>query len=159
MSVTTVAVESGLDRHGLVVPDCDCGTCPPTWARRRGKSRRFTQPVTLVAAMEREDAAAWRGMVEQHRESLEGLTAAADAVIAVTGRDDPGRPGVGLALLMWSAELASAVRPDEYRDELLAGQAGDCEQAVTAAALAAAACLSGFTEMVQALSALPALLR
>ena len=40
-----------------------------------GKSRRFTEPVTLVAALEREDAAAWRGMVEQHRESLEELTA------------------------------------------------------------------------------------
>ena len=112
-----------------------------------------------MAALEREDAAAWRGMVERHRESLEELTGAADGVIAVTGRDDPGRPEVGLALLMWAAELASAVRPDEYRDELLAGQAGDCEQAVTAAALAAAACLSGFTEMVQALSALSALLR
>ena len=159
MSVATVAVGSEPDRHALVRPDCECGTCPPTWARRRGKSRRFTEPVTLVAALEREDAAAWRGMVERHRESLEELTGAADGVIAVTGRDDPGRPEVGLALLMWAAELASAVRPDEYRDELLAGQAGDCEQAVTAAALAAAACLSGFTEMVQALSALSALLR
>jgi len=37
---------------------------------------------------------------------------------------------------------------------LPAGLVAACEQAVTAAALAAAACLSGFTEMVQALSAL-----
>jgi hypothetical protein len=114
MSVATLAAEP--DRHALVVPDCECGTCPPTWARRRGKSRRFTEPVTLVAAMEHEDAAAWRGMVGQHRESLEELTAAADGVIAVTLRDDPGRPGAGL-LLMFAAELASAVRPDEYRGE------------------------------------------
>jgi len=154
MSVATVAVEAAPDRHALVAPDCECGTCPPTWARRRGKSRRFTEPVTLVAALEREDAAAWRGMVEQHRESLEELTAAADAVIAVTGRDDPGRPGVGLALLMWSAELASAVWPDEYRSDLLAGLVASCEQAVTAAALAAAACLSGFAETVEMLAAL-----
>ena len=133
--------------------------CPPTWARRRGKSRRFTEPVTLVAALEREDAAAWRGMVEEHRESLESLTAAVDGLIAVTGRDDPGRPGVGLGLLLWAAELASAVRPDEYRDDLSAGLVAGCEQAVTAAALAAAACLGGFTEMVQALSALSALLK
>jgi hypothetical protein len=154
MSVATVAVEAAPDRHALVVPDCECGTCPPTWARRRGKSRRFTEPVTLVAALEREDAAAWRGMVEQHRESLEELTAAVDAVISVTGRDDPGRPGVGLALLMWSAELASAVRPDEYRGDLPAGLVASCEQAVTAAALAAAACLSGFAETVEVLAAL-----
>lgn len=133
--------------------------CPPTWARRRGKSRRFTEPVTLVAALEREDAAAWRGMVEEHRESLESLTAAVDGLIVVTGQDDPGRPGVGLGLLLWAAELASAVRPDEYRDDLPAGLVAGCEQAVTAAALAAAACLGGFTEMVQALSALSALLK
>jgi hypothetical protein len=152
MSVATLAVEP--DRHALVVPECECGTCPPTWARRRGKSRRFTEPVTLVAAMEREDAAAWRGMVEQHRESLEELAAAVDGVIAVTGRDDPGRPGAGLALLMFAAELASAVRPDEYRGELPAGLVAACEQTVTAAALAAAACLSGFAEVMEALAAL-----
>ena len=119
MSVATLTVEP--DRHALVMPDCDGGTCPPTWARRRGKSRRFSEPVTLVATLEREDPAARRGMVERHRESLEELTGAADTVIAVTARDDPGRPGAGLALLMFAAELASAVRPDEYRSELPAG--------------------------------------
>jgi len=110
--------------------------------------------VTLVAALEREDAAAWRGMVERHRESLEELTGAADGVIAVTGRDDPGRPEVGLALLMWAAELASAVRPDEYRGDLPAGLVAGCERAVTAAALAAAACLSGFAETIEVLASL-----
>jgi hypothetical protein len=110
--------------------------------------------VTLVAALEREDAAAWRGMVEWHRESLEKLTGAADRVMAVTGRGDPGRPEVGLALLMWAAELASAVRPDEYRSDLPAGLVAGCEQAVTAAALAAAACLSGFAETIEVLASL-----
>src|SRR5215472_8389554 len=78
MPAATVALRSGPDRHALVLLDCHCGTCPPTWARRRGKSRRFTEPVTLAAALEREDAAAWPGMVHQHRDSLEKLTAAAD---------------------------------------------------------------------------------
>jgi hypothetical protein len=110
--------------------------------------------VTLVAALEREDAAARAGMVRRHRESLEELTGAADHVIAVTRRDDPARPGAGLALLMFAAELASAVRPDEYRGQLPAGLVVGCEQAVTAAVLAAAACLSGFVETVQVLSAL-----
>lgn len=56
-------------------------------------------------------------------------------------------PGAGLALSMFAAELASAMtcRP---------GLAAACEQAFAAAALAAAACLSGFVEMAQALSAL-----
>jgi hypothetical protein len=154
MSVATVAVRPEPGRHALVMPDCECGTCPPTWARRRGKSRRFSEPVTLVAALEREDAAVRRGMVGRHRECLEELTGAVDRLIAVTARDDPGRPGAGLALLMFAAELASAVRPDEYRGELPAGLVAGCEQAVTAAALAAAACLSGFAEMVEVLSAL-----
>jgi hypothetical protein len=79
---------------------------------------------------------------------------AADGVIAATPRDDPGRPGVGLALVLFAGELASAVRPDEFRGELPAGLVAACEQAVTAATLAAAACLAGLVEMAQLLSAL-----
>jgi hypothetical protein len=154
MSAAMVAVRSEPDRHALVLLDCECGTCPPTWARRRGKSRRFTEPVTLVAALEREDAVARAGMVEQHRDSLAELTEAADGLIAVTARDDPSRPEAGLPPLMFAAELASAVRPDEYRGELSVGLVAACEQAVTAAALAAAVCLSGFAEMAQALASL-----
>ena len=151
MSVATVAAEHG--RHALVMADCECGTCPPSWARRRGKSRRFSEPVTLVAALEREDAASRPGMVDQHRESLEELTAAADAVIGVMAGDDPGWPGAGLGLLMFAAELASAVRPDEYRGGLPAGLVAACERAVTAATLAVAACLSGFAEVMEMLAA------
>jgi len=138
----------------MVMPDCECGSCGPTWARRRGKARRFTEPVTLVAALEKEDAHARLGMVEQHRACLAEMVDAADEVIAVTPRDDPGRPGVGLALVLFAGELASAVRPDEFRGELPPGLVAACEQAVTAAMLAAAACLAGLVEMAQLLSAL-----
>ncbi len=152
MSVATVVTEPG--RHALVMPDCECGTCGPTWARRRGKSGRFTQPVTLVAALEKEEAAVRPGMVERHRACLSEMVGAADGVIAATRRDDPGCPGVGLALVLFAGELASAVRPDEFRGELSAGLVAACEQAVTAAMLAAAACLAGLVEMAQLLSAL-----
>jgi hypothetical protein len=54
---------------------------------------------------------------------------------------------------MFAAELASAVRPDEYRGDLPTGLVLASEQAA-AAALARAACLSGFAEMVQTLAAL-----
>lgn len=147
-----VVTEPG--RHALVMPDCECGTCGPTWARRRGKSGRFTQPVTLVAALEKEEPSARPGMVERHRACLSEMAGAADGVIAVTPRDDPGRPGVGLALVLFAGELASAVRPDEFRGELPAGLVAACEQAVTAATLAAAACLAGLVEMAQLLAAL-----
>lgn len=153
MSVATVAAADP-DRHALVLPECECGTCAPTWARRRGKSRRFSDPVTLVAALEREPVVARPGMVEQHRECLAQMTAVVDQVIAVTSRDDLSRPGAGLALVMFAAELASAVREDEYRGELSAGLVRACEQAVTAATLAAGACLSGLVEMMQVLSTL-----
>lgn len=152
MSVATVVTEPG--RHALVMPDCECGTCGPTWARRRGKARRFTEAVTLVAALAEEDAAARPGMVERHRACLAEMVGATDGVIAATPLDDPGRPGVGLALVLFAGELASAVRPDEFRGELPAGLVAACEQTVTAATLAAAACLAGLVEMAQLLSAL-----
>ena len=60
------------------MPECGCGTCGPTWARRRGKAWRFTEPVTLVAALELEDAAARPGMVEQQRTCLAGMVCGAD---------------------------------------------------------------------------------
>jgi hypothetical protein len=153
MSVATVAAVDP-DRHALVMPECECGTCAPTWARRRGKSRRFSEPVTLVAALEREHALARPGMVERHRECLAQMTGMVDEMIAVTARDDLSRPDAGLALVMFAAELASAVRADEYRGELPEGLVRSCEQAVTAATLAAGACLSGLVDTMQALSAL-----
>jgi hypothetical protein len=55
---------------------------------------------------------------------------------------------------MFAAELASAVRADEYSGDLPTGLVAACEQAVTAAALAAATCLGGFAEMTQVLAAL-----
>ncbi|MCA1836207.1 MAG: hypothetical protein LC721_07740 [Actinobacteria bacterium] len=61
----------------------------------RGKSRRFTEPVTLVAALEGDDAEVRAGMVQRHRECLDELTGAADHVIAVTRREDPAGRGRG----------------------------------------------------------------
>ena len=58
--MTMTAMAGGdLDRCALVA-ECDCGLCAPTWARRRGKSRRFTEPVTLMMAIEAEPSAARR---------------------------------------------------------------------------------------------------
>jgi hypothetical protein len=153
MSVATV-VSAVPSRHGLVMPDCDCGMCAPTWARRRGKSKRFTQPVTLVAALEAEEAACRPGMVERHRECLSSMVCAVDGLLAVTAWDDLGRPEVGLTLVLFAGELASAVRPGEFRAELPAGLVAACEQTVTAATLAAAGCVAGLVDAVQVLAGL-----
>ena len=136
------------------MPDCDCGVCAPTWARRRGKSKRFTQPVTLVAALEAEDAACPPGMVQRHRECLSSMGCAVDGLLAVTAWDDLGRPEVGLALVLFAGELASAVRPGEFPAELPVGLVAACEQTVSAATLAAAGCVAGLVEAVQVLAGL-----
>jgi len=51
--------------------------------------------VTLVAALEGDDAEVRAGMVQRHRECLDELTGAADHVIAVTRREDPAGRGRG----------------------------------------------------------------
>ena len=92
--MTAVAARD-LDRCALVV-ECDCGLCAPTWVRRCGKSRRFTEPVTLMMAIEVEPAVARRVvMVREHRFALAELLAAADELLAMTTVDDPARPSVG----------------------------------------------------------------
>jgi hypothetical protein len=152
MTVATIAAEP--DRHALVMPDCECGMCAPTWARRRGKSRRYTQPVTLVAALEKEGPAARPAMVEEHRACLEAMIATAGQITGATTPDDPDQTGMGLALVLFAGELASAVQPDELRGHLPPRLVAACEQTVTAATLTAAGCLTGIVEAVQALSLL-----
>lgn len=108
MPVVMAANKVGPAHHALVLPACDCGSCGPTWARRRGRSRRFTEPVTLVMALEAEDAECRAEMVREHRECLSTMVCAADELVATSsgrgsatlgggpGRGDVrGRAGVG----------------------------------------------------------------
>lgn len=77
MTVAAAVADRGLDRYALVASECACGLCAPTWARRRGKSRRFTEPVTLMTGIESEPAAARRmEMVREHRQCLAQMLAA-----------------------------------------------------------------------------------
>jgi len=141
-------------RHRLMMQECDCGTCPPTWVRRRGKSRRYTEPVTLVGALEFEEAASRPGMVENHRTCLLAMVCEVDRVLKTMSWDDLGHPEAGLALVMFAGELASAVRHDEFRVQLPPGLVADCEQTVTAATQAAAECLAEVVDGIRSLVAL-----
>jgi hypothetical protein len=142
-------------RHVLTMPeDCGCGMCTPSWVRRRGKSSRHTEPVTLADALGREEPAARPAMVAQHAACLTALTAAAIAAVTAEPGGELGAPEVGLPVLMFAGELAAAVQPGEYRDEIPASLTAICEQAVTTATLTAASCLAGLVDAVQALSAL-----
>ena len=104
-----MVISAGPKRHRPVMPGCDCGLCLPTLANRRGKSRRFTLPVTLVAALAAEDAACRPGMVQEHLACLSSLVSEVNGLIVATPWDDVDRPGVGLAVIMFAAELASAL--------------------------------------------------
>jgi hypothetical protein len=74
-----------------------------------------------------------------------------DQLRAQSGVDDLGHPGVGLALVMFAGELASALRPAELGAELPEQLVRVCEQTVTAAMLTAAGCMAGVAAMMQAL--------
>jgi hypothetical protein len=154
MTTATLITSTEPTRHALAMPDCDCGMCAPTWARRKGKSKKFTQPVTLLDALAAEDPACPAAMVDQHRQCLTLMSTAASQLLDSAAADDPGCPEVGLALLMFAGELASALEPRHYRDTLTADQIADCEHAITGATLAAAGCLTGLVEAVQLLAQL-----
>lgn len=141
-------------RHALAIPDCGCRTCAPTWARRKGKSKKFTQPVTLVDALDAEDPACRAAMVDQHRQCLTQMSAAVSQLLDNAATDDLGHPEIGLTLLMFAGELASALQPRHYRDTLTAEQIADCEHAITGATLAAAGCVTGFLDAMQLLAQL-----
>jgi hypothetical protein len=69
-------------RHVLALPeDCECGMCTPAWIRRRGKQKRYSEPVSLADALDREDRAAWPGMVAWHAACLIALTSAAASAV------------------------------------------------------------------------------
>jgi hypothetical protein len=153
MSVATV-IESGPDRHALLAPECDCGGCPPSWARRRGRSRRFAEPVTLIQALRGEAADCRAGMVDDHRECLATMVALVDQAMTQAAADDLGHPGVGLSLVMFAGELAAALRPTDFGAELPEQLVRVCEQTVTAAMVSAADCLAGLSDMIAAVGEL-----
>jgi len=160
MTVARAVAGRDLDRYALILPECDCGLCAPTWARRRGKSRRFTEPVTLMMAVEAEPSAARRvEMVQQHRLCLGQLLAGTDELLGLTGIDDPARLEVGLALVMFAGELASALRAGEFVLEPLPEALRQlCLETVTAAMSSAAGYLVMMTEMVELAGAMASML-
>ncbi len=128
--------------------------CTPAWMRRRGKQKRYSEPVSLADALDRENPAAWPGMVAQHAACLIALTTAATRAVTADPGGELGAPEVGLPVLMFAGELAAALQPGEHRDRLPDSLVAASEQAVTAATLTAAGCLAGLVDAVQTLSAL-----
>lgn len=142
-------------RHVLALPeDCDCGMCTPSWMRRHGKQKRYSEPVSLADAIDREDRAAWPVMVAQHAACLIALTSAAARAMTTDPGGELGAPEIGLPVLMFAGELAAVVQPGEHRDQLSDNLVAASEQAITTATLTAAGCLAGLVDAIQAVSAL-----
>lgn len=142
-------------RHVLALPgECDCGMCTPGWMRRRGKQQRYSEPVSLAEALDREQPDSWPGMIAQHAACLAALTTAAARAVTADPGGELGTPEIGLPVLMFAGELAAAVQPGPHRDQLPDDLIAASEHIVTAAALTAARCLAGLLDAVQALSAL-----
>lgn len=140
-------------RHVLELPDgCACGLCAPVWMRRRGNQKKFTEQVSLAAAMDREDRAAWPAMVAEHTAYVMALTTAAAVVIEEEQDDEDGLglPECGLPLLMFAGELAGVLQPALHRDQLPAGLVVASQQAVTAATFIVSGCMAGLADALGA---------
>ena len=142
-------------RHILAMPEeCGCGMCTPAWMRRRGKSSRYSEPVGLLEALEREDVAARPEMVAEHLDLLVTMGSAA----AQTINGDPGgmfgAPEVGLPVLLFASELAAAVQPGAFRDELPDSMVRECDQVIGAVTIIAAESLTGLADVLRAASAI-----
>jgi hypothetical protein len=87
-------------------------------------------------------------MVREHRFALAELLAAADEFLVLTTVDDPGRPSVGLALVMFSG-VAVALGAQEFVFEPLSEALRLVSLETVAAAMSTAAgCLEKVGEMV-----------
>ena len=113
-----------------------------------------------MMAIEVEPAVARRVvMVREHRFALAELLAAADELLAMTTVDDPARPSVGLALVMFSGELAAALGAQEFVVEPLSDALRlVCLETVTAAMSTAAGCLVMMGEVVELAGAMASML-
>ena len=129
--------------HELMIPPAaEALVASPTWARSSGHAVGSWQPVSLVMALEDEPSGHHAGMVSDHRDVLEDLTGLANMLLAQTASDAVERRDVGYNVVLFGAELASALAGLAGPGRIDEGLRRACAEAVTAATLAAAACLA-----------------
>lgn len=107
----------------------------PTWAVALPSGD--WEPVTLVMALEDTPAARRLPMIARHQEVLASFAQIGNQVLATTAWDAPERPGLGFHLLVFAAELASAL--DACAEP---AQRRACAETISGATLVAAACLA-----------------
>lgn len=126
----------------MIPPAAEALVASPTWARSNGQADGSWQPVSLVMALEDEPLSRHAEMISDHRDVLEDLTGLANMLLAQTAFDAVERRGVGYNVVLFAAELASALAGWAGRGRIDEGLRRECAEAVTAATLAAAGCLA-----------------
>src|SRR2546421_12589151 len=91
-----MAKPAGRSQYALVVPgQTESLVATPTWARRIGRSADG-QAGTLAMVLEDQPAARHEDLISEHLEVLEQMIRLADAGLASTSVEAPGRPPGGL---------------------------------------------------------------
>jgi len=130
---------AGSGVHELLVPPVEeVLLASPTWVRRGGA----WQPVSLVMVLEDEPVGRHAGMVSDHRDVLEQLTGLADTLLDRTSFEAAERRDVGYNVLLFAAELASALGGLAGPGRIDGRLRRECTEAVVAATLAAGGCLA-----------------
>jgi hypothetical protein len=114
----------------------------PTWVRGRGTNYHGAEPVTLVTALEEASEQHRADMIGSHLEVLVGWTEIGEDVLRRFAPDAPERVGVGYALLVFAAELSSALSAKWLGAKISPELRAESTEAIAEATLTSAGCLA-----------------
>lgn len=126
----------------MLPPPTEALVHSPTWLRRGRVGEDEDHPVTLVMALEEEAAARHPSMVAAHSEVLLVWAKVANDLLGVTMPEAPERKSLGFNLLVFSAELASALHSERFGPRIEAELRGQALEVVAQATLQVGACLA-----------------
>jgi len=126
----------------MLPPPDEALICSPTWVRGRGSSYHDAEPVTLVMALEGEPEVHHAEMVCSHLDVLAGWVEIGEDVLGRFAPEALERVGVGFALLMFAAELSSALFSTEFGPAIAPEVRTRSTEVIAQATLRAGGCLA-----------------
>jgi hypothetical protein len=126
----------------MLPPPDEVLICAPTWVRGRGPKYHDADPVTLVMALEQEPELHHEEMVRSHLDVLTGWLEIGEDVLGRFAPEAEERVGVGFALLMFAAELSSALFSVEFGPQVVPEVKARCTEVIAQATLLAGGCLA-----------------
>lgn len=130
-------------RHALVLPPSEEALVDsPTWLRRKGRSPFADGPVSLVMALEEEPAARHPSMIAAHSEVLLAWAKLANDLLIATPPEAPERKTMGFNVLIFCAELASALHSERFGPMIAPDLRSSALEVVAQATLQVGGCLA-----------------